>query len=182
MFNTSQQQRSGLRSRLGFRLKFRLGFGLASGLMLMAASPGLLAETGYVQAHKARILASPSAKAEVLTIIKKGDTVDIIEAKGRWLNVNVDGQEGWVSKLLIKDKPPQGKITVFETEDSSLEERARRRASTANSAAATRGLRSEERARQSDEGIADFGAVRQLESEQVSEEEAIEFLEQVLEK
>lgn len=148
-------------------------------LVALFYSSSSTADTGYVQAAKAKILASPSINAEVITTVPKGGIVEIIQTKGRWLNIKVGQLEGWVSKLLIKDKPPKRKITVFETEDTSLEEKARRRASTVNSAAATRGLRSEDRARQSDTSIADFSALRQLERERVSEEEALEFLEQI---
>ncbi len=151
----------------------------AAVLMLFAAQA--MAETGYVQSRTAKLLASPAARAEVVTELVKGDAVEVVETQGRWLKVSSGDKTGWISKLLVKNQPPKGKISVLE-ENKELEENARRRASTVSSAAAARGLRNEERARQSDDSVADFSAVREMESERVSEQEAMEFMEQGLER
>ncbi|ALP51937.1 hypothetical protein Tel_01620 [Candidatus Tenderia electrophaga] len=137
------------------------------------------AESGYIRAREAKVVSAPSAAAELVMALPKGTEVDILQRQGRWLEVQSGGRQGWVSGLLVGDEPPMNKINVLGGEDAgTLGQSARRRASVAISAAAARGLRSDERARQSDAGVADFGAVRQLESMGVSEDEAVEFMEQ----
>ncbi len=137
-----------------------------------------LAETGYIQARQAKIYAAPSLKAEPVASVEKGTAVEIDERQGRWLKVHVARHQGWVSSLLVGSNPPIKKITVLDDGAPTLDETARRRASAATSAAAPRGLRSEDRARQSDEGAANFDAVRQMETMGVSEEEAAKFAEE----
>jgi len=152
----------------------RLILGLVIALFSANAA---LAETGYIRAREARVMKAPSAAADQVVALHKGDKIEIIKHQGRWLKVTAGQQEGWVSSLLVGSRPPMHKITVLDGKDgNSLEDSARRRASASTSAAAARGLRSDERARQSDEGVADFGAVREMESTGVSEDEAVKFM------
>lgn len=149
-----------------------------SGLVLSLLCINLaLAETAYIKARQAKIYIEPSAKSDLVTSAQKGDAVEIIEQQGRWLKVSFDQHHGWVSSMLVGKTPPGDKVTVLDDADS-LEQTARRRSSASTSAAAARGLRSDDRARQSDDEVADFGAVRQMESMGVTEDEAIEFVEQ----
>lgn len=153
---------------------------LTLGLMIvLLCANSALAETGYIRAREAKIMAGPSAAAKSLGTLHKGDAVQIIQRQGRWIRVTTNQQRGWVSSLLVDNKPPMHKATVLDGKKASdLEDSARRRASAATTAAAARGLRSDERARQSDEDVADFGAVREMESTGVSEDEAAQFMEQ----
>ena len=150
-------------------------------IMLAISSSIALAETGYVQGRQAKIFTSPSMKSAVVVSAKKGDAIEILEKQGRWLKVDFNGQQGWVSKLLVKNSPPMAKISVLENSGEQLQQSARRRASVATASAAARGLRSDGRARQSDEGVADFSALSEMESMSVSEDEALDFMEQGIE-
>ena len=152
---------------------------LILGLMvLVLGANAALAETGYIRAREAKMMTKPSAAAEMVVALQKGDAVEILQRQGHWMKVTANQHEGWVSSLLVGNKPPKHKITVLDGKDAAdLEDSSRRRASTSTSAAAARGLRSDERARQSDDGVADFGAVRQMEGTGVSEDEAAKFME-----
>lgn len=148
-------------------------------LMVLIGTDAAVAETGYVRAREAKVMTSPTASAEVVISLDKGAEVEILKRQGRWLSVTVGEHAGWLSGLLVGDKPPMKKISVLDdSESAELQSSARRRASTATSSAAARGLRTDERARQSDAGMANFGALRQVEEMDVSEEEALIFMEQ----
>lgn len=152
-------------------------------LIILAISSSIaLAETGYVQGRQAKIFSSPSMKSAVVVSAQKGDAMEVLETQGRWLKVEFNGQLGWVSKLLVKNSPPMAKISVLENSGKQLQQSARRRASVATASAAARGLRSDGRARQSDEGAADFSAISEMESMSVSEDEAMDFMEQGIEQ
>ena len=85
-------------------MKSRIVWGLLISAVCLNVA---LAETGYIQARQAKILAEPVAKAEIVTSAQKGDAVEIIAREGRWLKVSFGQQQGWVSSLLVGDKPPQ---------------------------------------------------------------------------
>ncbi len=151
-------------------------------LVILAISSSMaLAETGYIQGRQAKIYAAPSMKSDVVSSAKKGDAIEVIETHRRWLKVEFDGQQGWVSKLLVKNTPPMAKISVLENNSEQLQQSARRRASVATASAAARGLRSDGRARQSDDSVADFSALSEMEEMGVSEDDAMKFMEQGLE-
>ena len=151
-------------------------------LVILAISSSMaLAETGYIQGRQAKIYVAPSMKSDVVSSAKKGDAIEVIETQRRWLKVEFNGQQGWVSKLLVKNNPPMNKISVLENNSEQLQQSARRRASVATASAAARGLRSDGRARQSDDSVADFSALSEMEKMGVSEDDAMKFMEQGLE-
>jgi len=160
-------------------MKIRFLLGLCFPLLLSSAA---LAESGYVQARQAELLAEPSLKAVVVAVAQKGDVVTIEQQQGRWLKVKFGDKAGWVSKLLVGKEPPKDKVTVLNEGSQALDQTARRRASATAEAAAARGLRGEERARQSDDAAIDFNALQKVEQTNVSEDEAVQFQRQESEK
>jgi hypothetical protein len=142
----------------------------------------VVAESGYVQARQAELFAEPALKSVLVAVAKKGDAVVIEQRQGRWLKVKLGDKSGWVSTLLVGSEPPKEKITVLDAGDQALEQTARRRASATAAAAAARGLRGEERARQSDGNAVDFNALQQMEAAGVPEDEALQFQQQESEK
>lgn len=165
-------------------MKVRFVLGLFFSLLFSSA---VLAQSdhqsgGYVQARQAELFAEPSLKAAVVAVAHKGDAVNIEQQQGRWLKVKFGDKTGWVSKLLVGSEPPKGKITVLDEGGQSLDQSARRRASATAAAAAARGLRGEERARQSDAAATDFNALQKVEKSGVSEDEALKFQQQESEK
>jgi hypothetical protein len=98
------------------------------------------------------------------------------------LKVKFGDKAGWVPKLLVGKEPPKDKVTVLNEGSQALDQTARRRASATAEAAAARGLRGEERARQSDDAAIDFNALQKVEQTNVSEDEAVQFQRQESEK
>jgi hypothetical protein len=160
-------------------MKIRFLLGLCFSLLFSSV---VLAESGYVQARQAELFAEPSLKAAVVAVAHKGDVVSIEQQQGRWLKVKFGDKSGWVSKLLVGSEPPKGKITVLDEGGQSLDQTTRRRASATAAAAAARGLRSDERARQSDGTAMDFNALKKVDENSVSEDEALKFQQQESEK
>ena len=160
-------------------MKIKLGMAL---LLAMVASQVVAQELRYVQARQAKLYAQPSLKSSVVAILPKGQTVDLLVSEGRWLQVSVEGKTGWVSKLVVASHPPMKRVSVLADTQTDLSENARRRASSATAAAGARGLRGEERARSSDREVVNFSALEAVEAHGVSEEEALEFVEQPLEQ
>jgi len=136
------------------------------------------AETVYVHARQANILSGPSVKAPVVTLVKRGQALVVDAKQGRWLQVSVNNRQGWVSRLLVKNKPVMDRVSVLQDADEQLQSNARRRASSATESAATRGLRSDDRLRLSDESVVDFDSLERMEGLSVSEDDAVTFLEQ----
>lgn len=155
-------------------MKIRFVLGLIFSFLCSSAA---LAESAYVQARQAELFAEPSLKAKVVAVANKGDALVVEQQQGRWLKVKFGGKSGWVSRLLLGSEPPKDKVTVLD-DGQALDQSARRRASATAAAAAARGLRGEERGRQSDGAATDFNALQQMEQQGVSEDEALEFMEQ----
>lgn len=99
-----------------------------------------MAETVYVHSAKAPLFLEPAFNAERLMVLTKGDALELIESEKRWVQVEVDGQRGWVSALLVKADPPLDQVNLIGSEEVTLEGEARRRASAVATAGATRGL------------------------------------------
>lgn len=146
-------------------------------IFLLLISAAAQAENSYIQARQAQLFAKPSLKASVVTVSHKGDEVVIEQRQGRWVKVKLGDKSGWVSRLLLGKAPPKEKITVLD-DGQGLEQSARRRASATAATAAARGLRGEERARQSDAAASNFDALQKVEQEGVSEDEALHFMQQ----
>lgn len=129
----------------------------------------------YVQSAQAKLLEQPSFKAGLVESVAKGTALQVIETSGRWIKVKHNEQVGWVSKLLLSNAPPIAKPSLLEGRDEELEAKARRRASSSATAAATRGLRSEDRSRISDEDRANYEALQQVESVKVKQDDVEKF-------
>jgi hypothetical protein len=136
------------------------------------------AELVYVQSKQAKVFESPAFNAQVVTTAAKGAALEKLAQEGRWLKVSYQDHQGWVPELLVGPRPPLNKISVINDEAADLKQNARRRASTTTSTAAARGLRNDDRARQSDDAVADYSALTEMDGFAVSDDEAQEFLEQ----
>lgn len=151
---------------------------LAAGLLFLCGP--VTAQTLYVQSLKAKLHAEPSSQSALLTTVAKGAAVEVVEKGERWIKVTYAQQTGWISSLVLAGHPPTKKITVMDApaEDDAAKPAARLRASSNNTAAATRGLRGDTRARMSEEGDADYSALDTMKSQAVSDQEAADFLDQ----
>lgn len=153
---------------------------LVLALPVIPALPAQAAELVYVQSKLAKILEAPGFNAPVVAEAAKGDALEKLAQEGRWFKVSFRERQGWVPELLVGPRPPLNKVTVIDDEAADLKQHARRRASASASTAAARGLRNDGRARQSDEAVADYSALTEMESFEVRDEEVTEFLEQGL--
>jgi hypothetical protein len=140
--------------------------------------PAFAAQWLYVKSAKAKLFSEPSFKASLVSTVDRGTRLETLRTQGRWIEVKYDDHNGWISKLLTSKNPPPDKTSVLEGQADTLEDSARRRASTNASAAATRGLRGEKRTRASDKGHPDYSALEQVESAKTSEQDAQEFHQQ----
>lgn len=144
------------------------------GLLFMSALYG--ADVYYVQSLKAKVMASPSLKSDVIAEVEKGYKFIAIGREGSWIKMKFKDREGYVASVLVSEYPPMGKQGMITGEETTIKEGARRRASTFVSAAAARGLTPEERKRLSKEGQANYEALEKMESISISEEELERFI------
>jgi len=151
---------------------------LTIGLALSLVAGSCLAETVYVQAKQAKLMSEPNLKSEVVTAVEQGTALEQLAEQGRWLKVEHAGKQAWIYRLLISKQPPMKKVTVLGGHDENLTENARKRASSNAAVAAARGLRNDERSRESDQQMSDFHALEKVEAQSVNEQELQDFMEQ----
>lgn len=139
-------------------------------LCLAITSVAVQADTRYVSSVKAKVLQEPNFASTTLIELTKGETLDVLNAKGTWLNVKTNEKTGWISKFLVAETPPIDKITVLSGEDETELKDVRRRTSAITTAAAARGLaaRSDEQDTQYTKNMA---GVQYMESFKVSAKE-----------
>ncbi len=101
-----------------------LWWGLA--LLLWWQSPAIaLEDIGYVTDHLRLSMYSEKGGGEKIRTLESGDVLDLLEESGAWLRVRTaTGEEGWVKKLYIVNKPTAG-LQLPELE-KQLDERKRR--------------------------------------------------------
>jgi len=143
--------------------------------VLVAASAW--AEDYYVQSVKAKVMAQTSFKAPVLGEVGKGYKFSSLGRQGSWIKVTLNGKTGYVASLLVSPHPPLDKPAVIRAHEGDISQGVRRRASTYTSAAAARGLTSEDRKRASAEEEIDYKALEKMEAFTVSSDEVTKFME-----
>lgn len=143
--------------------------------ILLATFSASAEQAMYVQSAKANLMAGPGFDTQLVDVLQKGESVTFVKEQGRWIQVTYQSSNGWISKLLLADKPPMDKVSVLQGKQEHLESTARRRASTNVTAAATRGLRNDERTRISDEGKPDYNELQEIEAVEIKEAEVREF-------
>lgn len=153
-------------------------------LMFMMFLPGILYTAFahadavyYVQSVNASVRSEPSFGSKVIAKVAKGQTLTSISKQGSWIKIKIDGQEGYISSLLVSSQPPLQKQTVIKAEDEEIKPAARRRASSYTSAAAARGLANEDKQREGIEETSDYKALDKMESLKVTPEEVTKFKE-----
>lgn len=165
---------------LGKRVLSR--FFVCCSLLIAIAYPSMAGTADlYVQSVKAPILSAPNLGSPKVDEAKKGEQLIEVEKQGNWHKVNYKDKTGWVSKLLVGQRPPAGKVSVLESSGEKLETGARKRASAFTTAAAARGF-AEERSRVSDKYKVNFAKVEQMEALRISDEDAMKFLQEGVEK
>ncbi|MDH5542876.1 MAG: SH3 domain-containing protein [Nitrospinota bacterium] len=135
------------------------------------------ADTLYVQSKSAKIMNSPSFKAETTGTLKRGDQLEVIEKGKGWYQVKTGDMTGWINQLNVSRNEPMERVSIITEATENLEDKSRRRASAVTSAAAARGLSEKDRKRRSDQEKADYNTLNRLENftDKISDEEVEEF-------
>jgi len=155
---------------------------LIAGVIFTLFSAPAWAGELYVKSVKAKIFAAPSFGSDVIETATRGDAITELKRKNRWVNVTFRGKKGWVSGYLLSKTPPMKRVSVLK-ESASIEESARRRASSFTSVAAARGLNEYGRVRKDKLSYAiDYDALDRMESIDVDELEAQKFIEEGVDK
>lgn len=128
------------------------------------------AKTMYIQSMTAKLVDTPNFRSKIVLVMQKGDQVELVQQRGRWLKVSSQGKQGWISKFLVANHPPVKKINVL-ARQNQIVTNVRRRASAVSTAGAARGLSAEQRRRASSKGGANFIALEKLEMLGVTEED-----------
>ncbi|MFW5807725.1 MAG: SH3 domain-containing protein [Spirochaetota bacterium] len=151
--------------------------------IVIALSLALSAETLYVSSLKVKLYSSPAKNAQVVTTMRRGDSVQVQKKEGNWLYVSSSGGNGWVQSLFVKETRPAGSISILGNKTKTERIHARERASSDVTAASARGLLAENenaasRTRLSGDRMS-FNPqdMEDVESIDVTEDELIRFLE-----
>jgi len=141
------------------------------GTFLMVFATTLFAEPGYI-IRTSDLMDEPYRDATSLVELEEGAPVEIIKRKGGWLQVESEGQTGWVRMSKIR----KGEVSTQPTADSEAKgvlDLASGRSGTGNVVSATgvRGLSEE----QLKEAKFDASEVKKLESFAVPEQKVIHF-------
>lgn len=148
---------------------------VASGVLLTTM---LYAQTEYyVQSVKAKVMSGPSFKSGVISEVSKGEKLTSSGRDGSWVKVRISGKDGYVSSLLVSTHPPFEKTGVIKGEEADINQGVRRRASSYTSAAAARGLTSDDRRRLGQEEKSDFESLEKMEAFTLSPDEVTRFIE-----
>ncbi len=135
----------------------------------------------YINSIKAPVYKSPSIGSEKMVVLSKGTSLTGIELKSNWYHVKYKNIEGWVYKLMAKKTPPLNGKKIYAMNKVSKEQmknlagKARRRPSSYATTAAARALRNKDK-HFSKEYSLNFVALEKIESIEISDEEALEFL------
>ena len=135
----------------------------------------------YVHSIKASLYQAPSISSKEIIELKKGTKVIGTQEKANWYKVRYEDKDGWVYKLMVRKTPPLETKRLFARLKSlfhrihELREKSRRRPSSYTTTAAARGLR-DKRQRFADKYGHDYDALEKIESIEISDTEALEFL------
>lgn len=100
--------------------------------------PSKTAAADDVRAKKsASVMASPGEQARVVTRVRSGEKMSVLEKKGRWLKVRVNGRTGWITRSRVSSG--QARTPVRKTRRRAfVEGRSRRRSRKSKSAPSDR--------------------------------------------
>jgi len=146
-------------------------------ISLLLPMTAMAEEYLYILSAHAKILSEPSFNASSVQNVTKGEKLVSLEKTNRWFKVTYKGKEGWVSRLAVSPHPPMKRVSrLVKVDADALQGESRRRASNVSTTAAVRGLRGEGRSRLSDGNQTDFEALASMEANNVTDNEALEFL------
>lgn len=134
-------------------------------------------ERVYVTSEKAQVKVDPRMDSHVLEELQRGAELKVLKKQGHWFQVSVNSKTGWVSRLFVSSHKPVGEADASQlAADEKLAGAARRRASSYNVSASTRGLSAEKRGREGREVYqADPAAIDEMEKAKPDENQLRKF-------
>jgi hypothetical protein len=152
-------------------------------LVLMSAVlisiPGMLRaqEVYYVQSQQAKIMSGPSFKSTVIGKASRGIKLLSSGREGYWIKVSFYTREGYVPAILLSQHPPLRRIGLIKADEGNIRQSVHRRASSYTTAAAARGLATDDRRRLSRNEKTDYASLEKIETFAVSPEDISRFME-----
>ena len=108
--------------------------------ILLLLSSCVYAETMFIRSKKANMMKSPSMKSRIISKLKHGQKVTVLNKKSLWAQVQFNNKSGWICKFELSQQNPKNQSVISKLEDINLKTSARKRASAYSTAATTRGL------------------------------------------
>ncbi|MCW8956336.1 MAG: hypothetical protein OQL09_05590, partial [Gammaproteobacteria bacterium] len=103
------------------------------------------AEFMYVQSFKVKVQVEPTFKSMSVFYAKKGDRLQVLENRGRWVLVSNGKKSGWMMKFMLAKHTPVRRVSMLSS--NQIIGSVRRRASAVTTAGAARGLTADQRSR-----------------------------------
>ena len=132
-------------------------------------------ERAYISSNETNIFKNASLDSEILTVIQKGNAIEILDRQDIWLQVKYFSIIGWVSRYSVSSsKPYAEKVSILTLLKNFFRtDNKRARVALISTAGGVRGLTDE----QSDAiGKTDFASVEIIESLEISEKEINKFI------
>jgi fructose-specific phosphotransferase system component IIB len=158
-------------------LKQTTFIGFMTYILLFLVTNTVFAADFFIKSLKAPLLEEAKTSSKVKASLDRGTQVVGAGSDGSFIKVTSQGQQGFVNKLFLSDKPIQDKSSLL-NQDVDISSKARKRASGFTSAAAARGLKedSDDIFKSLTDADADPDAVKQMESLVVTDVLGISFL------
>jgi len=146
-------------------------------LVFVFFSSAQAAELAFVNSKKIKLYEQANYKSDFITQLKKGDELEIIKKKNKWVEVKHAALKGWVPAYSIsKNKPKIEKLSFFNRLKSFfMGENKRARTSTISTAGGIRGLAEGE---EDSSGKKDYESLKKMEKMTVTDEEVEQFVEE----
>lgn len=132
------------------------------------------AEYMYVQSFKVKVQVEPSFKAMSVFYVKKGDRLQVLEKRGRWVMVSNGKKSGWMLKFMLATHAPVRRVSALSS--NQIIGNVRRRASAVTTAGAARGLTADQRGRVGHKNRANYFDLDKLEQLGVKDKEVYQFI------
>ena len=150
-------------------------------IVLFVFSIILAGDSVYIKVRICPVFSNPDASSQRLFMLKQGQKVDVLKKESNWLHISVNNQKGYIQPFFTSTSPNLKRISRADDLKSTSHIATRKRASSyTSSAAAARGLMSEDIRER--ENVAfknfDFESIKWLENFSYSDEDILTFAKQ----
>jgi uncharacterized protein YgiM (DUF1202 family) len=142
---------------------------------VVAFSTAQAADQVYVSSKKVKLYSEANYRSDTLTRLEKGTALDVLDQKGKWMEVRYNALKGWVPSYSVSETEPQKKVSFFNRLKGFFSYDSKRsRTSNISTAGGIRGLAEDE---EGASGKKDFAAVEKMEQMRVDDAEVEKFIE-----